>query len=106
MALMQAFKKLNLDSNTAGNSESNMSVLDDSYNEGDKHRYILVAAIDFGTTFSGYAFSFTNKKETILMNKNWTDALAYESYKTPTQVRPYQINSLFPVNKIFIHVFV
>ena len=30
--------------------------------------YVMVAAIDFGTTFSGYAFSFKSDKNKILMN--------------------------------------
>ena len=33
--------------------------------------WLLVAAIDFGTTFSGYAFSFKTSPENITMNKNW-----------------------------------
>ena len=45
--------------------------------------YVMVAAIDFGTTFSGYAFSFTNKKDDIMINKSWG---GYQSYKTPTCV--------------------
>lgn len=48
--------------------------------------YLLVAAIDFGTTFSGYAFSFKSNKEGILMNKNWGAGVGFQSYKTPTCV--------------------
>ena len=48
--------------------------------------YVIVAAIDFGTTFSGYAFSFRNNKDKILMNKNWGENLGCQSYKTPTCV--------------------
>ena len=40
--------------------------------------YILVAAIDFGTTFSGYAFSFTASPENIRMNKNWGENLGFQ----------------------------
>ena len=36
-----------------------------------KDDYIMVAAIDFGTTFSGYAFSFRKNQTDIKMNKNW-----------------------------------
>ncbi|XP_060585384.1 heat shock 70 kDa protein 12A-like [Ruditapes philippinarum] len=32
---------------------------------------LLVAAIDFGTTYSGYAFSFSNKPNDIHTNPNW-----------------------------------
>ena len=31
----------------------------------------IVAAIDFGTTFSGYAYSFSDDEEKIYTNKNW-----------------------------------
>ena len=48
--------------------------------------YVLVAAIDFGTTFSGYAFSFVSNPDKILMNKNWAEMSAYASYKVPTSV--------------------
>ena len=46
--------------------------------------YIISAAIDFGTTFSGYAFSFKDKQSTINMNKNWGAGRGSDSYKTPT----------------------
>jgi hypothetical protein len=32
---------------------------------------LLVAAIDFGTTYSGYAFSFCDKPNDIHINPNW-----------------------------------
>ena len=48
--------------------------------------FIIVAAVDFGTTYSGYAFSFKHKPEDISMNKNWGAELSCESYKTPTCV--------------------
>ena len=48
--------------------------------------YGMVAAVDFGTTFSGYAFSFKNKPKDIRMNKNWGQAQGCDSYKTPTCV--------------------
>ena len=44
----------------------------------------MVAAIDFGTTFSGYAFSFKSSKSDIKMNKNWGAGIGCQSYKTPT----------------------
>ena len=48
--------------------------------------YLLVAAIDFGTTFSGYAFSLKSNKYDIKMNKNWGEELTCSSYKAPTSV--------------------
>ena len=48
--------------------------------------YILVAAIDFGTTFSGYAFSFKHKPNIMHMNKNWGAVIGCDSYKAPTCV--------------------
>lgn len=49
-------------------------------------KYILCAAIDFGTTFSGYAFSFKSSPDSIKMNKNWSESFGFQSYKTPTCV--------------------
>ena len=48
--------------------------------------YVMLAAIDFGTTFSGYAFSFKTSQSDIKMNKNWGENLGFQSYKTPTSV--------------------
>ena len=45
----------------------------------------MVAAIDFGTTYSGYAFAMKNKSD-IQMNKNWGAEFGCTSYKTPTSV--------------------
>ena len=36
-------------------------------------KYVLVAGIDFGTTYSGYEFSFKNTPDDIKINKNWGD---------------------------------
>ena len=48
--------------------------------------YVLTAAIDFGTTFSGYAFSFRSSRDDIHMNRNWGASLGCQSSKTPTCV--------------------
>eukprot|EP00058_Branchiostoma_floridae_P028056 XP_002613547.1 hypothetical protein BRAFLDRAFT_208293 [Branchiostoma floridae] len=48
--------------------------------------FLLVAAIDFGTTFSGYAFSFTSSKDDIIMNKNWGSESGFQLHKTETSV--------------------
>ncbi|CAH1263874.1 HSPA12A [Branchiostoma lanceolatum] len=54
---------------------------------GEGHRkYLLVAAIDFGTTFSGYAFSFTSNEDNIIMNKNWGSESGFLAHKTETSV--------------------
>ena len=46
--------------------------------------YVMVAAIDFGTTFSGYACSFKSDQNKIFMNKSWGQNVGFMSYKTPT----------------------
>lgn len=55
--------------------------------------YVMVAAIDFGTTFSGYAFSFKTNKEKIMMNKSWGQNVGFQAYKTPTCVMVDSANS-------------
>ena len=47
----------------------------------DKRDFLMVASIDFGTTFSGYAFSFTSSKQEFRMNKNWGEAAGHQSFK-------------------------
>ena len=54
---------------------------------------ILTAAIDFGTTYSGYAYSFAAKKTDILMNTNWSSQSGMTSYKAPTCVLTRYTNS-------------
>ena len=44
----------------------------------------IVAAIDFGTTFSGYAYSFADDTEKIYTNKNWGQTQGFLLHKTPT----------------------
>lgn len=62
--------------------------------------YLLVAAIDFGTTYSGYAFSTRNDFKTDPTNaflKEWVDPTsAMISYKTSTCI-------LFTKEKKFSH---
>ena len=50
-----------------------------------KEHHVLVAAIDFGTTYSGYAFALTAEPDNIRMNKNWASG-RFDSYKTPTTI--------------------
>lgn len=49
-------------------------------------QYDVVAAIDFGTTFSGFAFSFNHRdgNDDIYMNRSWGSAQGYSTLKTPT----------------------
>ncbi|XP_053389262.1 heat shock 70 kDa protein 12A-like [Mercenaria mercenaria] len=65
----------------------------------DKKDKMLVAAIDFGTTFSGYAFSFKHDYQSdpskVSTNQNWVaGSMALVSLKAPTVV-------LFDENKKF-----
>lgn len=48
--------------------------------------YLVVVAIDFGTTYSGYAFSFLTGKEKdeIFMNRDWRNEQNCKTHKTPT----------------------
>lgn len=45
---------------------------------------LLAAAIDFGTAYSGYAFSFKSNPMKIQTNASWSQRLV--SLKTPTSV--------------------
>ena len=47
---------------------------------------LIVAAIDFGTTFSGYAYSVKTKCGEVIMNKNWGKETGMTSFKAPTCV--------------------
>ena len=51
-----------------------------------KEKYDVVAAIDFGTSFSGFAFSFNHRdgNDDIYMNREWGSAQGYSTLKTPT----------------------
>lgn len=64
---------------------------DRPYNPFESHllepdKYDVVVAIDFGTSFSGFAFSFNHQdgSEDIYMNKRWGTAQGYATFKTPT----------------------
>ena len=48
--------------------------------------FLMVAAIDFGTTYSGYGFSFKTQPDVIQMAKNWGEEFGHQSYKTPTSL--------------------
>ena len=38
----------------------------------------LVCAIDFGTTVSGYAYSFRTTPDEVVVNKNWAGAMSFQ----------------------------
>ena len=43
----------------------------------EESKYLMVAGIDFGTTFSGYGFSFKGAEKDIKLNKNWANAQGF-----------------------------
>lgn len=48
---------------------------------------LMVVALDFGTTYSGYAFSFRKNPHMIFANQQWDSGKYHlNSYKTPTCV--------------------
>ena len=48
---------------------------------------VAIVAIDFGTTYSGYAYYFAGTPEQqIMMNKNWSDKSGADYFKAPTSV--------------------
>ena len=50
-----------------------------------QHHYFVVVAIDFGTTFSGYAFAFTRDPESVHMMRRWEGGdPGVTNQKTPT----------------------
>ena len=55
-------------------------------NVTEEDKYDVVVAIDFGTSFSGFAFSFNHRdgSEDIYMNRSWGNAQGYSTFKTPT----------------------
>lgn len=59
-----------------------------------QENYDVVVAIDFGTSFSGFAFSFNHKdgSDEIYMNREWGSAQGYSTLKTPTclLLNPYK----------------
>ena len=40
--------------------------------------YLLVAALDLGTTYSGYAFSFITDPENVICNNNWGEEYGFK----------------------------
>ena len=48
--------------------------------------FVVVVAIDIGTTYSGYSFSTKSNPSNIRSNKNWGEKQGFAAYKTPTCV--------------------
>lgn len=48
--------------------------------------YLATVGIDFGTTYSGFAFSFNKEQgdDAIFMNRDWENELGHRTSKTPT----------------------
>ncbi|XP_029657246.2 heat shock 70 kDa protein 12A-like [Octopus sinensis] len=72
---------------TGMNSElcREMGQLDvDGEGEEPAESFSLVTAIDFGTTFSGYAYSLSSEIDAIFTNKNWGQTQGFMLHKTPT----------------------
>ena len=62
------------------------TALEDSLLYSPRPSYLAVVAIDFGTTYSGFAFSFIKDqgKDAIFMNMVWANEQGGETSKTPT----------------------
>uniref|UniRef100_A0A8C2DMM6 Heat shock protein 12A n=1 Tax=Cyprinus carpio TaxID=7962 RepID=A0A8C2DMM6_CYPCA len=63
-------------------------ILNDSEeNETTRHPYVVVVAIDFGTTSSGYAYAFTKEPECIHTMRRWEGGdPGVSNQKTPTTI--------------------
>ncbi|XP_055028218.1 heat shock 70 kDa protein 12A isoform X4 [Misgurnus anguillicaudatus] len=60
---------------------------DSEENEPTKHHYVVVVAIDFGTTSSGYAYAFTKEPECIHTMRRWEGGdPGVSNQKTPTTI--------------------
>ena len=51
-----------------------------------ENSYLATVGIDFGTTYSGFAFSFNTDegREAIFMNREWFNGQGHRTSKTPT----------------------
>ena len=56
---------------TKDDAHDNTTAGGDFEHEAKSADFQIVAAIDFGTTFSGYAYSFASSREAVHVNKNW-----------------------------------
>ena len=51
-----------------------------------KSAAVLTVGVDFGTTYSGYAYSFAGSNGQILINTNWSANSGLSTYKAPTSI--------------------
>ena len=70
------------------NAVAHSETSDESTATEKRHRgHFVVVAIDFGTTYSGYAFSFTSEPDSIHMMRKWEGGdPGVINQKTPTSV--------------------
>ncbi|GBC00593.1 hypothetical protein RclHR1_03900010 [Rhizophagus clarus] len=73
-----------------GNIMRNMHDDDDDDDENIR----VVAAIDFGTTFSGFAYAYKSKPSKIFVYKDWQYYIGCLNYKTPTVLRYDESNNV------------
>lgn len=60
---------------------------DSEENEPPRHHFVVVVAIDFGTTSSGYAYAFTKEPECIHTMRRWEGGdPGVSNQKTPTTI--------------------
>ena len=72
---------------TLSRSSSSSSSKSAKTNGHNSDYHFVVAAIDFGTTYSGYAFSFTRDPDSIRMMRKWEGGdPGVTNQKTPTTV--------------------
>ena len=68
-----------------GNHHSSPAKSVGSRTSSPEDKHFVVAAIDFGTTYSGYAFSFTRDPDSIHMMRKWEGGdPGVNNQKTPT----------------------
>ena len=44
----------------------------------------MSVAIDFGTTFTGYGYSYSDDKDSVILNPNWSSYSGWTTAKAPT----------------------
>ena len=72
-------------SNSPSNSQRDIGQRSTDNGVGEAESHFVVAAIDFGTTYSGYAFSFTRDPESIHIMRKWEGGdPGVTNHKTPT----------------------
>ena len=65
-------------------SSADNDALQDSVVSSTEEEFKIIAAIDFGTTFSGYAYALMSNKDNIYTNRNWGQTQGFLLQKTPS----------------------